>query len=228
MKCSLLSLSGMLGIIAGAMIVFGSLSANAYSIDIANPGATTVGVGDSVTIVMSGDFDAGTILWSASLGFDASLVSYNQAASSNFGGNGYALDTPVSGSDPTDRLNALGGGGGCETDGSGCGLWGSAPPNAVWINAMSSQGSPHGVTASGTGVEIASMTFTADAIGSATFDILFDSSVGSSILTDESGSPKYVLAATGSALIVHIVPEPTTALLVGLGLAGLAAGRRRA
>ena len=108
-------------------------SASAYTINLANPGAGTVNVGDPITIVMSGHFGHGTILWSASLGFDTLLVSYDRAGSNNLSGDGYALYTAGAGKTAANWLKGVGGGGGCPgygDPGAGGGVWHLEPSSS--------------------------------------------------------------------------------------------------
>jgi hypothetical protein len=90
----------------------------------------------------------------------------------------------------------------------------SSPGFRLVFDALNFGGNDPGTAFGGT------LTFSADAPGSATFTI--------------GGNPANAIdfafgtAAAGSSVTVSIVPEPTTAALLGLGLFGLAvAGRRR-
>jgi hypothetical protein len=90
----------------------------------------------------------------------------------------------------------------------------SSPGFRLVFDALNFSGNDPGTGFGGT------LTFSANAPGSATFTIGGNPNLG---IAFDFGT-----AAAGSSVTVSIVPEPTTAALLGLGLFGLAvAGRRR-
>lgn len=213
-------------------LLFGTSTASSYTIEISTTDPTVgITIGDIVTVTVSGDFDPGTILWSASVRFNPFVLQYNQGNSNNLSGIGYALYTPPAGKTPGNWLTAFDGGGcpgyGDPGAGDGCGVWSPAPPQAVWINLISSLGTSAGIDGSGN-IEIASLEFQVldHPNTTTTIELLFDVSVGS-VITQEVGSVIAEVTPTSISDPISVrVPEPTIAGLCLLSLVGVAALRR--
>jgi hypothetical protein len=204
-------------LVAGALFFFSASSASALAISLGGLDATAA-PGGTVSVTVSIDTEAltGITLLSVGVLFDDTKLTYNKAASS---ATSYAL---FGGRTGNGFLQASSLCGGYPTDGTACSLRVNTT-NQVNIDYVS-----------------ASLTGGTQEVGSWTaatlvFDVIGTS--GTAAISLSTSDPGNTIALAGGAQgtatlsgagVVNI-PEPTTALLIGLGLAGLGvAGRRRA
>ena len=206
------------GLAVAAAFLLAASSASAISITLAGANGQDVNPGDQVTVTMTLDTEAttGITLMSIATLFDNSLLTYNEAASST---TSYLLYGGKGGGGYMKAASTCGGYGG-PTAGNGCQL---ALPGQVNVDYVSVD------LANGTGnygvALLATLVFDVTGGGGFASIALSQSSPGNVIGQPGGGSTTATLIGSGG---VNIVPEPTTALLVSLGLVGLGvAGRRK-
>jgi len=217
--------------------------ASAVSITLSGANGQIVAPGDQVTVTMILDTEAttGITLLSIAALFDGSLLTYNQAASTSNGagssagfpqtGNGYILysDTSKNGGNYLVAAGTCGGGYsiGSPTAGNGCQLALPGQVNVDYVNGDLTNGT--GATNVGV-AQMATLVFEVTGTSGFAFINLSQSAPGNVIGQPGGTSTTGTLLGGigGGAGGVNIVPEPTTALLVSLGLVGLGfAGRRK-
>lgn len=212
-------------LLAIALLLFGAATASATSVSMTSnyDGVSVMAPSSTVTVQVwldAGPTDAsGISVLSVGVSFDDGVLAYDQGASST---NTYLLYF----SSKSPYLNALpscGGGYGSPNAGAGCALF---SPTLVNVDFASSvlPGAAPGTT----GGLLATLVFHVAAAGDGVGEIGFSfAGIDGNILQygdNSTDTPVF----SGSPINV-ITPEPTTALLVGLGLVGLGvAGRRRA
>ena len=226
----------MAGLAVAAAFLLGASSASAIALTLGGANGQLVANGDTVSITVSLDTEGavGITLLSVGVLFDDTRLSYNQGASTT---TSYALYTtstnPKGVVSPGDYLQAASTCGGYpQTAPAGCSFWvgTTSQVNVDYVgtnlttgtNSATGSSPGQGVTSGGL---LATLIF--DVIGSdgvANIDI---SITAPGNVIGLPGGASGTAALSGSGTVV--IPEPTTALLVGLGLTGLAvAGRRRA
>jgi len=194
-------------LLATALVVFAAGSASAIGLTLAGANGQLVGVGDSVTVTVTLDADVtGIVLISTGVLFDDTILSYNQGASSSptyilYVNGKTPYMTPAT-NPPELRIGT------------------TNQVNVDWTATSLTAGS------GGTGVELlATLVFDVIAVGDGVADIgLSITSPGN--IVQLAGGINTTATLSGAGTV--ITPEPTTALLVGLGLLGLGvAGKRR-
>ena len=204
-----------INVMAVALLALGASSASAISFTLAGANGQDVAVSSQVSVTVTLDTEATTGITVMSVGvlFDDSRLTYNQGASSTTsyllyggkGGGGYLKAATTCGGYP---------------GGTGCALALPGQVNADFVSVDLSNGTQN----TGTSLLVTLVFDVTGAPGSASI-ALSSSSPGNVVGQPGGASVAPTLAGSGS---VNVIPEPTTALLVGLGLAGLGiAGRRR-
>jgi hypothetical protein len=215
-------------VLAMALLLFGVASANAFSTSMSsNYGGSDLGNGDTVTVTV--DFDSGGVadiqVLSVSVLFNDAVFTYDAGASQsptyalyNAGGRGNVslanLSTNMSIRAGTSNQILLDWSSTSVPTGTrdGCGDFGTYPAS----------GGPSGTGACG--FTMATLVFNVSNAGDDADFTLSSNSPGNVLSMGDGSTP----ANPTSGDFVVTTPEPTTALLVGLGLAGLGvAGRRR-
>jgi hypothetical protein len=199
----------MTSLLASALVIFGAASASAYATSISSPQAgSTLGVSDSVTVSVNFDSEgaADITLLSVGVHFDNTIFTHSGSNAAT-----YALyATPAKGAVfmvPASTNGQLRVGTNNQV-------------NMDWI----SSGLPDGNRDAGS-FEMAELTFHIQAIGDGMGDFTLSNSSAGNILQLGDGS---IADNAISGDFVVYTPEPTTAILLGLGLLGLGvAGRRQ-
>ncbi len=244
-----------LNLLAVALLLFSATSASAWAVDMqvrqtSTGGLSSFDVSDTITVDVF--FDATgfeiNLFTTSVISSDASVLQYNAAASAAlpiihpapptaFGTTGaqpgYILYTPGIGGMPPTPATAL-----YPQQTPAFLPWVAPPPGAEQINinyAETNITDEFGTQSTGLNIWIASMVFHVVAPFE-TVDLFPTMSIGPMVLEVNPNSvgsgtqiQDQVAVSGGVTLNGHLVPEPTTAALIGLGLLGLAiSGRRKA
>jgi len=204
-----------INIMAVALLVFSASSASAISFTLA--GATGQDVGPtgqvSVTVTMDTEATTGITVMSVGVLFDDTRLTYNPGASS---ATSYLLYGGRGGGGYLKAASTCGG----YAPGGSCNLALPGQVNADYVSADLENGTVN------TGSSLlVTLVFDLTGVGGSASIALSSSSPGNVVGQPGGASVVPTLAGSGS---VNVIPEPTTALLVGLGLVGLGvAGRRK-
>jgi hypothetical protein len=211
-------------LLATALLLFGAASASAYAMSMTSnyDGVSILAPSQTVTVQVyldtQGNAD-GIIAFSMGVEFDPNVLAYDQGASSSAT---YLIY--VNGKTP--YITPLPPGAG------GPGVWGLAPEqvNIDWASTALGTGTPAPGNTAGSEL-LATLVFHVIGVGDGVGDIFFNyqSNRGNTFAVGTGVVEVIDQVLLGGSPINVLTPEPTTALLVGLGLVGLGvAGRRRA
>jgi hypothetical protein len=221
--------------LATALLFFSAASASAIALTLGGANGQTVANGDQVSITVSLDVEGATgiTLLSVGVSFDNTRLAYNQGASSTASYTLYNANTAAKGLPSNgEYLQAASTCGGYPGGGTGCSFWVGVTDqvNVDYVATDLTAG-----TSQGTGATAGQGTTSGGVLATLIFDVI--GTEGTANIDISITAPGNVIGlpggASGTASLAGsgtvVIPEPTTALLVGLGLAGLAvAGRRRA
>ncbi len=211
-----------INIMAVALLAFSASSASAISFTLAGASGQDVGPTGQVSVTVTLDTEATTGITVMSVGvlFDDTRLTYNPGASSatsyllygGRGGGGFLKAAQTCGGYPSP--------GGAGTNSGSCQLALPGQVNADYVSADLTNGTQN------TGASLlVTLVFDLTGVTGPASIALSSSSPGNVVGQPGGASVAPTLAGSGS---VNVIPEPTTALLVGLGLAGLGiAGRLR-
>ncbi len=220
-------------LLAIALLIVGATSASAWRLDVTSnyDGVSILSPSDTVTITLALDSESAVDVALLGIGviYDTGVLAYNRGASSS---DNYLLYTSPRNA-YLRAANSCGGGYGAANAGMGCSPHPTLP-DQIQVDFFSSQvGSNTGVPIATVGAEwLVSLVFHVAAVGDGfgDIDITMDP-VRSGILQlgSASGGIQPPLDVNQAANATGVItPEPTTALLLSLGLIGLGvAGRRR-
>ena len=229
----------MINLLAITALLFSAASASAFSMSLVPQGNTSGLVGDIVSfdVFLDTEGDLGANLISVSVTFDPTVAQYRPDLSAT--NSYYPIYTPAaSKSEPASWLVPS------PFDGNVCtgadplcsnapGEWvGTLPAiggqvNVDFVSSTFPTGLSGALDNGSTVVQLATVSF--ELIGFGTSAGAFGFGNGGNVVGLTGGTDVTDQVATSGAPTMSVIPEPTTALLVGLGLVGLGvAGRRRA
>lgn len=205
-------------LLAVALLLFGAASASAFATNMVTSYDGTQGVSDSFTVTVNYDTEGatGTMLLSVGVIFDSTYLAYMGNVSQS-----YMLYTPAAGmTQPSNWLSPAPSNGTIWTGSS------PAPPlqkvNLDWIaDKFPNYGTFIDSASDGYSDALGTLTFHIVAAGTSTVDI--QTSGDGNVL--QLGDTSIVPNAGSGAFVV--TPEPSTALLIGLGLVGLGVAGRK-
>jgi hypothetical protein len=212
-----------INLLATAMLLFGAASASAWSVTLVDTGAkdgVLVAASDFITIDIYLDADPGLQLLSIGVMYDSTIMTYEGGLTTQ---PTYMLFSSAAGTQPATYL---------VPSQSPYQEWGGVPtvggPGGQ-VNLNWQEVGLNPAPASGNGIWLGQLIFhVTGAAGDGVGEIYLSMTANGNILrvNDVVLPPSSTTLSPGIAVIT---PEPTTALLVGLGLIGLGvAGRRRA
>jgi len=215
-------------VLAMALLIFGAASANAFATTMTNNyGGGILTTGDTVTVTV--DFDTeGTndlAIVSVSVLFNDTVMTWNEAASASPTYALYAGRAGVAmGNLSTNLTLRTGTSDQILLDWSSDGILGNAGSTLGCGPFGTFPADPSAPSGNTCGWTMATLQFTVHTAGDDAAFSVSNSSPGNILQLIDNTTP----ANPVSGDFVVLTPEPTTALLVGLGLAGLGvAGRRR-
>ena len=204
-------------LLATAMVLFGAMSASATTVNVTSDytAGSIASVGDIVNVTLTLDApNTGIQLLGINVGFDNTVLQYNAQTNAAVGVPSYILYNSVG--MPMVALYA-------QQD--PWQTWPFPPSGQGQVNVNWADSTFAGTQITGSGIKIAELQFQVIALGDGIGEVEVSTDLGGGIL--QVNGAVVTLGFTGTPVNV-ITPEPSTAILVGLGLLGLGvAGRRR-
>jgi hypothetical protein len=211
----------MINLLAAALVLFSATFASAFELRLIPTTPTTVDPGGLVSydLFLDSQGENGIVLFSVGLTFDPSVLTYRPDLSD--AEDYYPLYAPAVGKTiPATFLIPPPGFDPPQ-------MWPVPPPGLQQVNVDFIEANLNESQATATNQFMATLTFEATGLGTTAMDFSFDNGGNIFNVGGADVSPSVSLVNGGPS--VTVIPEPTTALLVGLGLVGLGvAGRRRA
>jgi hypothetical protein len=215
-----------INLLAAAMLVFTAATASAVRVDMSSAqdgGQVANGGQIIIDILFDSEGTAGIAAMGAGIYFNTAAVAYNPGASTV---NSYLLYTKAKNAYLVPTPGFCSG-----TPGDKCVIWPGGGPTKVKVDFSSNKlpGGVPGVTGASTGAIspnlLTRLVFNVlDNNMEARFVFSFDTAQGDGLAL-EGGIP--IPLGLGADVVVNAIPEPTTALLIGLGLVGLGVAGRR-
>ena len=211
----------MINLLAAALVLFSASFASAYELSLVSASDGNVAQGDFVSYYIFLDTQGPNgciVLFSASLTYDPAVVTYRSDLSD--AEDYYPLYAPASGKAiPATWLTPVA---------DPPGTWPAPPAGLSQINVDFIEVNLNESQASATNQYLGTLVFEVTGNGVSNMNWSFDNggNIFNVAAVDVSGG---VSMPNTTPVISNPIPEPTTALLVGLGMVGLGvAGRRRA
>ncbi len=198
-----------LGLVTMLAICWGTAAAQAASVTLVPTLPTTANIGERANFNLVLDAPSGLIAFGVAVLFDPTVLRYEPGLS-----------------DATDYILYTGGKGATylvpESD--PWAVWtGFKPPGLEQVNIVFIEHALLPNAASGTGILLGNIAFTFIGVGTTNVGLDFVN-VGGTAFNVNGVELEDTVAV--NSIEVGVIPEPTTALLVGLGLAGVGASRR--
>lgn len=222
-----------LNLLAAALLLFGATSASAFAVNMVSRFATSSLTTSSIVVVdVFLDADPGLTLLSIGVLADDAYLNYDGPASSAIARCGACVGGGLSGAQPSYILY---------TGGKNLSIlyplqtphfvnWpGILPPGKEQVNINYTEPAFKAAAASGVGIWIATLVWhVTQEFDTASIELSMVAG-GNILQTGAIIIPPSDIALSGPISLTGHLPEPTTAMLIGLGVIGLVvAGRRRA
>jgi hypothetical protein len=207
-------------LLAVALLLFGAASASAYATTLSSSYDGTQIASDSITVSVDFDTEGGTDVMSLSVGVIFNTENLQQTG---FTQPTYLLYTPTQGS----GMAAIPANG-LYPNAAATGTWGGtnpAPPLSKFNIAWTCSNFPSGGCDAAGGGNLGVLTF--HIISTATTSNIDLQVSGDGNTLEGTGGSANILPNTVSGAPIVITPEPSTALLIGLGLVGLGVAGRK-
>lgn len=213
--------SSSIGLLVAALLLLAASDARAWAIYLEELEPKIYTIGDTVTVTLRTDVDApGVELLAINVLYDAGAFEYVSAASfvpsyvlfSPWEGKGAPSVYLAPGQDPPE-------------------LWPAPPAGSQQVNVMFYEVNLNTTRATGDGILLATLVFHVAGFGDGTGRIDIATSYGGGVYRVNGIDRGHASGGTGELIespgLVLVIPEPSTAVLLGVGVLALAVARRR-